>query len=347
MSPDNPSEVERKNFPQEPSLWRWYQNWRYEIIQPLTYLSGFAELLLKDINDTLNKPLTKDDKRKFLEIVLNKSKSLQRSFDLLDLYLRCKEQGYPDLVVWKGESAAKMFEDVFDELRGEKKFAKLILNGMDSIPLVRTSESLVKSVFTILLTYIYNQDKKEWVIEVNFERIDDFYIGVEIDANFQPLYLESLTIDQLFDEPPYHLLMSKFLIESLDGKFEAFFRDKKLIYKILLPIWWLPETVAETIRINLEEQIVELFLGQGFEIVQVLDESKESSISQLQIVECNQEIIANIASSISQKGLHILSFASVKTGVTKLKIQYLPSKNDEPIFCTMQIIVKPQVPNIV
>jgi len=339
------SDVERKNFPEDPSLWKWYLNWRYEIHEPLVILSGFSEVLLKDINGTLNKPLTEDDKRKFLEIVFNKSKSIQRAFELLDLFLRCKE-GYPDLIVWKSESAVKILENVFEELRGEKKFAKVMLNGMDSIPLVRTSEDLLKSVFTILLTYIYNRDEKEWVIEVDFEKIDDSYVSIEIDLNFQHPYWESLTIDQLFNEPPYHLLMSKFLIEALDGKFEVFFRDKKLVYKMFLPIWWLPETVAKTIQTNLEDQVVELFLGQELEVIRVLDEHVKYDLSLVEIVEYDRNIIANIARGMGQKDMYRLSFASIKMGSTNLKLRYSPPNGNEPIFYDLHVTVKPQTPNM-
>ena len=73
--------------------------------------------------------------------------------------------------------------------------------------------------------------------KLDFEKIDDFYVSIEIDPNFSAsLFGNILTIDKLFTEPPYHLLMSKFLIEALDSKFEVFFRDKKLVYKMLLPI---------------------------------------------------------------------------------------------------------------
>ncbi|HXQ38502.1 MAG TPA: hypothetical protein VN843_31165 [Anaerolineales bacterium] len=340
------SDVERKNFPDDPSLWKWYLNWCYEIHEPLVMLSGFSEVLLKDLNGSLNKPLIEDDKRKFLEIVFNKSKSIQRSFKLLDLFLRCKEDGYPDLVVWNGKSAAKILEDVFEELQGEKKFAKVMLNGMDNIPLVRTSEDLLKSVFTILLTYIYNRDEKEWVIEVQFEKIEDFYVSIEINTNFQHPYWGSLTIDQLLNEPPYHLLMSKFLIESLDGKFEASFRDKHLVYKMLLPIWWLPEAVNKTIKTNLEDQVVELILGQELEVIRVLEENVKYDLSLVEIVECDRNVIANIARGQGPNSTYRLNFAGVKVGSTDLKLQYSPPNDTEPIFYNMRVTVKPQMPDM-
>ena len=90
------------------------------------------------------------------------------------------------MIIWNGESSVKILEDVIEELRGEKKISKAILTGKDDIPLIRTSKDLLKSALTILLMYIYNPEQKEWEVSVDFGKVNDSYVNMEINTN---LYL--------------------------------------------------------------------------------------------------------------------------------------------------------------
>jgi hypothetical protein len=340
------SENKYDNSSGNDSLWQWYRVWRYDILEPLIALSGFSEVLLKDANGVLDKPLTDNDKQRFLEIVLNKSKLIRHALDFFDLYIGYREFGSPNLIIWNGESSVNILEDVIEELRGEKKISKAILTGKDDIPLIRTSKDLLKSALTILLMYIYNPEQNEWEISVDFGKVNDSYVNMEINTNLYRSYWESLTIDQLFDDPPFHLMMSKVLIESIDGKFEAAFVDKKLVYQILLPIWWFPETVEKIVRTNLGDQRIELILGQELEVVRVLEENVEYDLSLVEIVECDRNVVANISRGMGQKGMYRLSFASVKPGSTDIKLRYSPPNISEPTIYTLRVTVKPQTPSI-
>jgi len=180
------SENKHDNSSGNDSLWQWYRVWRYDILEPLIALSGFSEVLLKDANGVLDKPLTDNDKQRFLEIVLNKSKLIRHALDFFDLYIGYREFGSPNLIIWNGESSVKILEDVIEELRGEKKISKAILTGKDDIPLIRTSKDLLKSALTILLMYIYNPEQKEWEVSVDFGKVNDSYVNMEINTN---LYL--------------------------------------------------------------------------------------------------------------------------------------------------------------
>ena len=346
MSVNNSSANGSQEIPSDNSLWGWFRVWRYDILEPLIALAGFSDLLLKDANDALEKPLTNDDKKKFLEIVLNKSKLIRHALDFLDLYLGYREFGRPNRVIWTGESCVKILEDVINELRSEKKISKAVLNGENNVPLVRTSEGLLKSALTILLMYIYNPEQKEWEILVDFDKVDNSYISIEIKTNHYHSYWDSITIDHLYNDPPFYLRMSSILIESIDGKFEAVFIDKKLVYKILLPIWWLPKTTEKTIQIILEDQVLELVLGQELEVIKVLEEGVKYDLSLVEIVEGDQSIVANTARGWGQKeDIYQLGFASVKPGSTNIKLRYSPP-NSDPTFYTIYVTVKPQTPNV-
>ena len=115
---------------------------------------------------------------------------------------------------------------------------------------------------------------------------------------------------------------------------------------MLLPIWWLPEAVNKTIQTNLEDQVVELFLGQELEVIQVLEENVKYDLSLVEIVECDRNVIANIARGMGQKDTYRLSFASIQMGSTNLKLRYSPPNSNEPIFYDLHVTVKPQTPNM-
>jgi len=342
MTLDNPSDSGPKKFLDDQSFWRWYFSWRYEILEPLIALSGFANMMLKDSNNTLNKPLTDDDKHRFLEIIFNKAKSVRRALDMLHLFLGVRENGIDAVVMWNGESITKIVEEILDEIKNENKFVNVNLKKKTALPLIRTSEWRLRDALTILLNYIHNPEKKEWNISIDFEVIDDSFVGIEILTSFYRINWKSLTIEQLLNEPPNAIWMCKLLIESLDGKFDATIKDKEILYEIALPTWLLPETVEKTVRINLEDQFVDLLLGQELRVEKVLEEGVEYDISLVEQVDGDRSIVAKIAQGQGQnEGIYKLSFASVKVGSTDIKLRYSPPDR-EPTFFTIHIVVNPQ-----